>query len=162
MNKITNKDIYFKNCWHFIAQGFGMGRLPFAPGTFASLFALFFVPFLWMLPLQIYLSIVIIGFVCGIWLCRIVAKDLNSADPASIVWDEFVGVWLTFLLVPPSLMWLGVGFLLFRLFDIFKPFPIGYCDKRIKGGFGIMLDDVIAGGLSCLCLHGLIYLVNIL
>jgi len=156
---INERAIYFKNVWHFIAQGFGSGCSPKAPGTCGSLVAMLFVPALWLLPWQIYFLLVVAGFVFGIWLCNKVAKDLNNDDPGSIVWDEFVGIWLTYFFIPADWLWLGVGFLLFRLFDILKPFPINFLDANIKGGFGIMLDDVIAGISSCVCLHLLIKLV---
>ena len=92
-----------------------------------------------------YLGVIIAAFILGIYLCGRTAGDLGVHDHGGIVWDEFVGFWITMIMVPPTWYWIIVGFVLFRLFDILKPFPIGLLDKKVQGGFGIMLDDVIAG-----------------
>ena len=91
-------------------------------------------------------------FIIGIWLCDRTSKDLGVHDHGGIVWDEWVGFLLTLWLVPAGPGWLVAGFILFRIFDIWKPWPIGWLDRRIGGGWGIMLDDVVAG------LYGLILL----
>ena len=88
---------------------------------------------------------ILVAFVLGVYLCERTSRDLGVHDHGGIVWDEFVGLWITLILVPPGWGWVLLGFVLFRLFDILKPQPIGWADKRVAGGFGIMIDDVLAG-----------------
>lgn len=142
----------FSNPVHLLAFGFGSGLSPKAPGTVGTFAAL---PF-WLLisPLGLYLQLLVItvAFLLGIYLCDKTSRDLNVHDHGGIVWDEFVGVWVTLMFVPSS--WLGVfaAFLVFRFFDILKPWPIKWLDKHVHGGFGIMIDDLIAGLFSGLLL----------
>jgi phosphatidylglycerophosphatase A len=89
----------------------------------------------------------------SIWLCERTSRDLGVHDHGGIVWDEFVGFWLTMVAAPEGWHWLLAGFLLFRLFDILKPFPINYLDRHIHGGLGIMLDDAVAGSFAWFCLQ---------
>lgn len=128
-----------------LAFGFGSGLSPKAPGTVGTLAA---VP-LWLLinPLSpwLYWLIVFVAFVLGVYLCGAAAKALNTHDHGGIVWDEFVGFWIVMPFLPPHLWSIVWGFVLFRLFDILKPWPINWLDKKIHGGLGIMLDDVVAG-----------------
>jgi phosphatidylglycerophosphatase A len=91
-------------------------------------------------------------------LCGRTSRDLGVHDHGGIVWDEFVGYWITMIAVPVDWVWALAGFILFRLFDILKPWPIGPVDKRVHGGLGIMLDDVLAGVMAAAVLHGLIWL----
>lgn len=144
-----------------LAFGFGSGLAPKAPGTFGSLLALALFPLLALLPLPAYLAVLAAASVGGIWICAHAARALDVHDDGRIVWDEFAGQWLTLLpLLPvaawdlPTLLALAAGFGLFRLFDIAKPWPIGYFDRSVPGGFGIMLDDLIAGALAALVLWG--------
>ena len=95
----------------------------------------------------------------GIWLCGRTSKDLGVHDHGGIVWDEFVGYWITMFMAPAGAVWMLVGFALFRVLDIAKPWPIRWADEKVEGGLGIMLDDVIAGILACLCLQGIALLV---
>jgi phosphatidylglycerophosphatase A len=136
----------------FLATGFGSGLSPVAPGTVGTLVSLLLFIFVkdtgWPL-----LAICVVGFFIGIWLCGRSSEKLGVHDHGGIVWDEFVGMWITMLWVPLSFSTLILAFLLFRLFDILKPWPIGYLDKRVHGGFGIMIDDVIAGIFANACLH---------
>lgn len=129
---------------YFIAFGFGSGLMPFAPGTWGTLAA---IPFYLLLtgtsPLT-YLFIVALAFVLGVWTSERVSRDLGEHDYSGIVWDEVVGYLLTMFMVPVKLSWIISGFLLFRFFDILKPWPIRYIDKQVQGGLGIMLDDVLA------------------
>ena len=133
-----------------LALGFGSGLAPKAPGTFGTLAA---VPFYLMFSsalLEWQLLIVVASFFAGIYLCNVTATALGVHDHPAIVWDEFVGFWLTMLALPllsVSLDWLLLllGFIFFRLFDIIKPWPILWVDQKIHGGFGIMFDDVLAG-----------------
>lgn len=148
----------WRNPVHFLAFGLGSGAVPKAPGTFGTLAA---VPLWYLLaqtPLTIYLLLVLLAFVIGIWLCGRTSRDLGVHDHGGIVWDEFVGYWITMIAVPVDWVWAVAGFILFRLFDILKPWPIGPVDKRVHGGLGIMLDDVLAGIMAAAVLHGLIWL----
>lgn len=148
----------WRNPVHFLAFGLGSGASPKAPGTAGTLAA---VPLWYLLaqtPLTIYLLLVLLAFVIGIWLCGRTSRDLGVHDHGGIVWDEFVGYWITMIAVPVDWVWALAGFILFRLFDILKPWPIGSVDKRVHGGLGIMLDDVLAGIMAAAVLHGLIWL----
>lgn len=131
-----------------LATGLGSGLLPKAPGTFGTLAAL--VP--WMalaaLPWPAYLGVVVLAAVAGIWLCGAAAHKMGEEDPGSIVWDEWVGLWLALAWVPLEWPWVLAGFALFRLFDVLKPGPVGWLDRRFGGGLGIMLDDLAAGLLA--------------
>lgn len=138
----------FRNPVHFLAFGFGSGAVPYAPGTFGTLAAVPLYLLLAQLSLPLYLLALVLAFGVGIWLCERTSRDLGVHDHGGIVWDEFVGFWLTMTVAPPGWQWLLAGFLLFRLFDILKPFPIGYFDRHVHGGLGIMLDDAIAGSFA--------------
>jgi phosphatidylglycerophosphatase A len=138
---------------HWLAFGFGAGLAPKAPGTFGTLVAIPFYLLLQPLSLEIYLLVVALAFALGIYLCGTTAKDLNHHDHSGIVWDEMVGYWLTMVLVPVHWLWIVIGFLLFRFFDIVKPWPIRWFDRRVHGGFGIMLDDIIAAIFAALLLQ---------
>ncbi len=137
---------------HFLALGFGSGLAPKAPGTFGTLAA---VPlFLLVAPLSspLYLLLLLLMSVAGIYICGKAAEDAGVPDHGAIVWDEFVGFLITMFLIPITWQSLLVGFLLFRLFDIFKPWPISYLDKNCHGGLGIMLDDIVAGIAAWACM----------
>ncbi len=129
----------------FLATGFYSGNLPKAPGTWGSIAAL--VPWFFMrnFPLQTYLGLVGGVFVLGCILAGSAEKILDQADAGPIVIDEFVGMFITLIAAPNHPAAWILGFLLFRLFDILKPFPCSWFDEHIHGGFGIMFDDVIAG-----------------
>lgn len=141
---------------HFCALGFGSGLIPLMPGTFGSLAA---VPLLlvssYFSPLY-FVAITVLFCVIGIHFCGKTADDMQVHDHGAIVWDEIAGMFVTLLFVPVNWMTLLAGFLLFRVFDILKPWPINVIDKRVHGGWGIMLDDIIAGAMACACLHLLI------
>jgi phosphatidylglycerophosphatase A len=148
----------WRNPWHFIAFGFGSGTLPKAPGTWGSLVALPFIPLWQMLPDWGYWLMLGITMLFGFWLCGKVADDLRVHDHEGIVWDEMVGMWITLWLVPEGWYWLLAGFLVFRFFDILKPWPIRWVDRHVHGGFGIMLDDVLAGVFAWLAMQGLVWI----
>ncbi len=131
--------------YYFMAYGFGSGLSPRAPGTVGSLAAVPVYLLLSSLPVWAYLTAVVIALAVGIVVCDRVSRDLAIKDPASVVWDEFVGLWITLLMLPEGWYWLPAGFLIFRFFDILKPWPVSYLDRELKGGAGIMLDDVAAG-----------------
>ncbi len=135
----------WRNPVHFLAFGLGSGAAPIAPGTFGTLAAV--IPWFWLQSLSLpgYLLVVVLAALAGIWLCGRTARDIGVHDHGGIVWDEFVGFWITMIAAPPGWGWLLVGFLLFRLFDILKPWPIRWADTRVSGGLGIMLDDILAG-----------------
>lgn len=144
----------------FLATGFYSGNLPKAPGTWGSLVAL--VPWFFMrnLPLPTYLGMLAILFVMGCILAGSAEKILDQADAGPIVIDEFVGMFITLTAAPNHPVAWILGFLLFRVFDVFKPFPCSWFDQHIHGGFGIMMDDVIAGLYALLSLHILWILVS--
>ena len=142
-----------------LAFGFGSGRARKAPGTFGTLAALPFAVLLLQLPLAAYLLVVLLAALVGIWLCKVASEHLNVHDHPGIVWDEFVGLWITFIAVPAEWYWLLVGFCLFRLFDIAKPWPIRWLDQHVHGGLGIMIDDILAGFFAWTCLQALNLLV---
>jgi phosphatidylglycerophosphatase A len=128
-----------------LAFGFGSGLSPKAPGTMGTLAA---IPLWWLLaqlPLTSYLIVVLIAAVVGITICGRAADQMGVHDHGGIVWDEFVGFWIAMAALPITWQSVILGFVLFRLFDILKPWPISWLDKKVSGGFGIMIDDVIAG-----------------
>jgi phosphatidylglycerophosphatase A len=141
-----------------LAFGGGVGLAPRAPGTVGSLVALPLYFLLAPLPLVFYLVLVAALFVLGVWACGRTERELGVHDHPGIVWDEVVGMLVTLIPAPPGWAWLLVGFGLFRLFDIWKPFPISWLNDRIKGGSGIMLDDLAAGIAAAACLQGLVLL----
>ena len=153
---ISLKELYQKP-WVCLALGLGSGLAKKAPGTFGSLAALPFCFLLALLPAWLYLIVLVATFLVGIVICDKGCKALGVHDHPAIVWDEFVGVWLTFFLIPLSWLSIVVGFALFRFFDILKPWPVGWADKKVPGGLGIMLDDIFAGIYACAILHGLLY-----
>ncbi len=142
-----------RNPVHLLAFGLGSGLAPRAPGTFGTLAAVPLYLLLAQLPLSLYLLTLVLAFGFGIWICDKTARDLGVHDHGGIVWDEFVGFWLTMVAAPSGWQWVLAGFLLFRLFDVLKPFPINWFDRHIKGGIGTMLDDALAGSLAWLVLQ---------
>lgn len=146
--------------YYFIAFGFGSGLLPFVPGTWGTLAGIPIYLLIAGCSWPIYLTVTVIGFVVGVFICDRVSKDLGVHDFSGIVVDEIVGYLLTLFLVPPSIVWMIIGFFLFRLFDIWKPQPIKYVDKHIKGGLGIMLDDILAAIPAWLILQLLIWITR--
>ncbi|MFP5506442.1 MAG: phosphatidylglycerophosphatase A [Gammaproteobacteria bacterium] len=130
---------------HFLALGFGSGLAPRAPGTFGTLAAIPVYLLCAQLALPAYLLVVVGLFLLGVYLCGRTARALGVHDHPGIVWDEVVGFLLTMAFAPPGWVWIVLGFAAFRLFDIWKPWPIRVLDRRVHGGLGIMLDDVLAG-----------------
>ena len=144
-----------------LAFGLGSGLARKAPGTFGTLAA---IPFLFLFePIRQslwFLAVLMPAFLIGIYLCGATAKKLGVHDHPGIVWDEFVGLWFTFWFIPLTPITIVAGFLLFRLFDIVKPWPIGWLDKKVKGGFGIMVDDLLAAVYSFILMQGINWLMN--
>lgn len=142
---------------HFLSFGFGTGLSPRAPGTFGTLAGIPFVLLLGTGSVFTYAAATALLFVVGIYLCDRTAHALGVHDHPAIVWDEVVGYLVTCFLVPLEAHWLLLGFLLFRVFDILKPWPISWIDRRVTGGFGIMLDDLLAAVPAWLLLQGAVY-----
>lgn len=141
-NKLTPS--LLKDPVHFLSFGFGTGYIPKAPGTAGTLVGVaLYIPLQFLSDI-IYAVVLVMMFLLGCWLCAKTSAVLGTHDHGAIVWDEIVGYLLTMLAAPVGWAWIVLGFLLFRLFDILKPWPISWFDKQVKGGFGIMLDDVIA------------------
>ena len=130
---------------HLLALGFGSGLAPVAPGTFGSLVGAAAVLLVQPLPLMAELAAIAVAFVAGVWICGESARRLGVHDHPGIVWDEITGMLITMILAPEGWIWLAAGFVLFRFFDILKPWPIRKLDHGMSGGLGIMLDDVLAG-----------------
>ncbi|BFM05745.1 phosphatidylglycerophosphatase A family protein [Halioxenophilus aromaticivorans] len=143
-----------------LAFGFGSGCSRWAPGTVGTVAAMPFAIALLQLPLWAYAILVLLAAVAGVWICRQASDELQVHDHSGIVWDEFVGLWITLIAAPQHWFWLLLGFALFRFFDILKPWPISYFDRHVHGGLGIMIDDILAGFFAALCLQGLVYWVG--
>ena len=141
---IISPKLVFSHPAHFLAFGFGAGLSPYAPGTVGTLvgFPLFFL--LCGIDPVVYFSVVAVLYVAGIWFCDVAGKAVGVADHGGIVWDEIVAFMLVLPFAPQTLLGYTLAFALFRLFDIWKPFPIRYADKHIHGGFGVMFDDFLA------------------
>lgn len=140
--RLTLADL--KNPVNFITLGFGSGLSKYAPGTMGTLVAVPIYLLLQPLPLLYYIAIAVGVSLVGIWLCDYTAKRLGVHDHPGIVWDEIAGYLLTMVAAPAGWQWIVLGFCLFRLFDIWKPWPIKVIDHKVGGGFGIMLDDIVA------------------
>lgn len=139
----------------WLACGLGSGLAPVAQGTFGSLAAI--LPWLALrhLGVPLYVLVLVLAFALGVWACNVAGRALGVDDHRSLVWDEFVGQWLALLplLLVSSPWWVvAVGFGLFRLFDVWKPWPIGWLDGHMKGGLGVMIDDVVAGVYAAIVL----------
>jgi phosphatidylglycerophosphatase A len=147
---------------YFVAFGFGSGLSPKAPGTAGTVAAVPLYLLLAGLHPGVYAAVVFIAFVAGVAICDWVARDMAVKDPGAIVWDEFVGLWVALFMLPSGWHWLLFGFLLFRLFDILKPWPVSYFDRELAGGLGIMVDDVAAGLYSLVVLQISAFLVGFL
>ena len=138
---------------HFIACGFGSGLSPKAPGTAGTLAAWALFPLLGSaLGEAALLGLLAVFFALGVVVAERTGRDLGVSDHGAIVWDEMVPFWLILVLTPKSWIWQAAAFVLFRFFDIVKPPPVRWADRRVKGGFGVMLDDLISAGYALLVL----------
>ena len=144
---------------HFLAFGFGSGKAPVAPGTFGTLVGI--PAYLLLQPLATYIYVAVVAglFGVGVWLCHVTERDLGVHDHPGIVWDEIVGYLITMFMAPAGWVWMAAGFLLFRLFDIWKPFPIRQIERRIQGGFGNMLDDALAAVYAWFVLQAVVRMI---
>jgi phosphatidylglycerophosphatase A len=130
----------------WIATALGAGLAPRAPGTAGSAVAL--LPWWFLLrglPPHWYVIVLAAGFLLGVWACGVSDRRLGLHDQGALVWDEVIGMWITLAAAPAQWWWMLIGFALFRLFDIWKPWPVSWADRRVHGGLGVMLDDVLAG-----------------
>ncbi|MCL1141842.1 phosphatidylglycerophosphatase A family protein [Shewanella gaetbuli] len=153
------KKLSLSNPIHFLALGFGSGLAAKAPGTFGTVAAIPLYLLISTLSLPVYIALTVLSVIAGIYICDKASKDMQVHDHGAIVWDEVAGLLITMIAAPAGWAWLVVGFVLFRIFDILKPWPIKWLDAKVHGGFGIMIDDVLAGIFALICLQGLYYLV---
>ena len=158
MEKTLNRTVLTSPV-HFLAFGFGSGLSPKAPGTMGTLAAIPLYLLLMNLPLTGYLLAVLLISVAGVWICGESSRRLGVHDHGGIVWDEFAGFLLTMTAAPQGWAWIVLGFALFRLFDIWKPWPVRVADRQLHGGLGIMLDDILAGIYAWLVLQAVVYVV---
>jgi phosphatidylglycerophosphatase A len=135
---------------HWLAFGFGAGLLPIAPGTWASFFTALVFWLIAPLPIIGLVFVIVLMFVAGVWICGESARRIGVHDHGGIVFDEIVGMLLTLTVVSHEAVWIAVAFLLFRIADVWKPWPIRDVDHRMAGGLGIMLDDVLAAFYAAL------------
>jgi phosphatidylglycerophosphatase A len=143
-----------ENIAHFVALGFGSGLAPVAPGTVGTLVAYpIFFGLMFSLSLWIQLALIAVLFTFGVWVCAIAGRNLGIVDHGAIVWDEVVAMLLVLAFTPLGWAWYGIAFVVFRAMDIFKPFPIYLADRKIKNGFGVMFDDLLAAIYSILILR---------
>ncbi|MDB2384541.1 phosphatidylglycerophosphatase A [Endozoicomonas sp.] len=156
---MNSKPDIWTNPIHFLAFGLGSGLSPKAPGTMGTAAAIPFYLLMQHLSLWQYSLILLIATTIGVWLCDKASKDLGVHDHPGIVWDEFCGYWLTMLAAPAGWLWVLYGFILFRVFDIWKPWPIGWMDARIGGGLGIMIDDIVAGIFALIALQLTVFII---
>ncbi|MEE9452542.1 MAG: phosphatidylglycerophosphatase A [Gammaproteobacteria bacterium] len=149
----------WKNPIHFIAFGFGSGAIPFAPGTWGTIAALPIYFLIQDFSLSLYLTLLLLATGFGIWICDVTEKDLGVPDHSGIVWDEIVGYLCTMILAPKGWGWILLGFILFRIFDILKPWPISWVERHVKGGLGIMVDDILAAVPAWIILQMLAWII---
>ena len=142
-----------RNPVHLLAAGFGSGLSAKAPGTAGTVVGVAVYLLLSGLAVGPYIGVCVALFTAGVWICERAADDLNEHDHPSIVYDEIVGYLITMIAIPAQWPWILAGFTLFRGFDIIKPWPISVLDRRVKGGFGIMIDDLAAALLALTVLH---------
>jgi phosphatidylglycerophosphatase A len=143
----------FSHPAHLIAFGFGAGLSPFAPGTAGTLVGF---PLFWLVG-SLYspwetLALIAVLFGIGVWACGITGRNLGISDHGGMCWDEIVAFLLILEIAPDGLYWQAAAFFLFRFFDVVKPSPIRELEKRMKGGFGVMFDDILAAGYTLLAL----------
>ncbi|NNE18983.1 MAG: phosphatidylglycerophosphatase A [Myxococcales bacterium] len=138
---------------HVLAYGFGTGLVPGAPGTIGTLVG---VAFYWMMaPLRplYYWALTSVLAIAGVFICEQTASDLGARDPGMIVWDEIVGYLFAMYRLPRDWRWLAAGFVVYRLFDVWKPYPIGLIEEGFGVGVSIMADDIVAGVYTWCVLH---------
>ena len=161
---ITSPDLKFilSRPAYFIAFGFGSGLSPFAPGTAGTLaaFPIYGLVYLLALSPVAYFALLLGLFLIGVWASHATGRALGIADHGGIVWDEVVAFLAILYFTPHTWAWFIAAFFIFRLFDIWKPFPIRYFDMHIKNGFGVMFDDALAAVYSIALIQGLVWLLS--
>jgi len=160
MGNLTARQV-FTHPVHFLAYGFGAGLSPKAPGTLGTVVAIPIYVLLMYAAHWAYPAVLAAAMISGVLICGRTAGQMGIDDPKGVVWDEIVGYLITMLGLPLDWIWVLGGFLLFRLFDIWKPWPIRWVDRHIKGGLGIMLDDVIAAIFACVLLNLVAYFFKV-
>ena len=143
----------WKNPIYFFAFGLGSGAIPFMPGTFGTLMAVPFYLLLQPLSLVAYIIFTVIFIGASVWVSERCSRDIQFHDHPGMCIDEFAGFFVTMIAAPHGWGWVIYGFLLFRLFDIWKPWPIHLIDEKVHGGFGMILDDVVAGLFACIIIQ---------
>jgi phosphatidylglycerophosphatase A len=156
------KNISLKNPWHLIATGFGSGLAPKAPGTFGSLAAVPLCALLIYCPVYVQILVALITFIIGTKAASETEKAMGMHDNSSIVIDEFDGMFIAVIAFPHFWYYSLLAFVLFRIFDILKPWPVSLADKKIGGGLGVMVDDVIAGIMALGFAHVIFYICSII
>ncbi|WP_239923544.1 phosphatidylglycerophosphatase A family protein [Agaribacterium haliotis] len=141
----------------FLAFGFGSGLARIMPGTFGTLAAVPLYLLFAELPLWLYAALVAAAWLFGNHICTYASNKLGVHDHGGIVWDEFAGFWLAMFAAPAGWHWLLIGFVLFRFFDMVKPWPISWLDQKVKGGAGIMIDDIVAGLFTFVCIQASVH-----
>ena len=145
---------------HFLSLGFGSGLAKVAPGTLGTLVGL---PLFWLMAsysMSMQLLVIAMLFIIGIYFCEFTGKAIGVIDHGSIVWDEIVAIMLVLTFTPHQWQWWLVAFVLFRLFDIWKPYPIRQLEAKFKNGFGVMFDDLLAAIYAIICLQLIIWIVS--
>lgn len=159
---MLNIKFLLKNPSHFIALGFGTGLSKKAPGTIGTLVSIPLYLFIFSYSFFIQMLIALLFAVGGIFVCDQTAQALKMKDPSAIVWDEISAFFLMLVIVQPTLHIFQIFelFVFFRIFDIWKPFPINFIDNHVKGGLGIMLDDYVAGFFALITYFSIQWLIN--
>ena len=145
---------------HWIAFGAGAGLAPHAPGTAGTVAAIPIYTLLAAQPVALYLLAVALVAVAGVWVCGRTAHELGVHDHPGIVLDEIAGFLVTMTALPFDWPWIAAGFVAFRVLDVAKPWPVSLADRKVGGGLGIMLDDMLAGVLACTALHAVRYVLD--
>lgn len=154
------QNISLKNPWHLIAVGFGSGLAPKAPGTWGSVASIPLCMILIYCPIYIQITVAILCFIIGTIAASITEKAMGMHDNSSIVIDEFDGMFISIIAFPQQWYLALLAFVLFRIFDILKPWPISLADEKIPGGLGVMVDDVLAGIGALVTAHIIFYCVS--
>ena len=149
-----------RSALHWIAFGAGAGLVARAPGTAGTVVAVPIYLAIASQPVAVYLLVVALVTAAGVRICERTARELGVHDHPGIVLDEIAGFLITMIALPLDWRWIVAGFVAFRLFDIAKPWPISLADRRVGGGLGIMLDDVMAGAIACAVLHAVRYAIG--
>jgi len=157
VDKAVARKVFTRPAW-LLAYGLGAGLSPLAPGTIGSIMGLLlWIPLSW-LPVWQYLLTLAGICALGVLVSDQVSREMGKADPGGIVIDEIAGILMTLFLVPQVWYWILAAFVIFRLLDIIKPWPIGLADRQLKGGIGIMVDDLLAGAMGLVLIQGMVYL----